>query len=162
MNYGGYLFGMKVGVTTPLAPAEAARRLDAAMASPFTSVTGKAVGWVRKGRVHLWYRRSKLNNAVPVLSGPIEGDGTGSRLALLYRAPLFFRLFFLFWTCAIIAVAAFVLPGASARLPLALVFAVMLAGPGLVVLIGKSGADADLDWLRGFLADTIDGSMQIG
>lgn len=126
-----YYRGLPLNLTTRLPPEEAARRLNAALPSPFRPFATGIVGRARPGRVKLFYRGSLLGyNGMPILTGPMELHPRGTLLRLLYRGRLATRLAF----------------------PLAFVLAGLGVGVGVGAYLATGGGEAASALGPGFAA----------
>lgn len=163
MRLGDYYRGLPLNLRTALPPDEVARRIGAAVASPFRPFATGIIGSAYFNRLHLRYRPSLFSyNAMPVLTGPIKAE-QGSLLLLKYRGHLATRLAFpLATVMVLVGLSIMMASGATAEVPawgIGLIFMAMLLAVALPLMIHSffiRNAEADMAHLAAFLRSTLD------
>ena len=167
MRLSEYYRGLPLNLVTRLPPVEVARRLNAALPSPYRPFATGIVGHARPGWVKLFYRGGLLGyNGMPILTGPMELHPRGTLLRLRYRGRLATRLAFpLAFVIVILGlVPAFAFGGAELapefgpRLAvlLAAVLAVAMTLPLAIHVFAIRNAEAQLQAMAVFLRTTLD------
>lgn len=164
MNFRAYFMGERQQLSSALSTAEVADRINLAAAPCFSPFSLGVTGGVRRGRVCLRYAKSPFEyNAKPVLTGQLEPTPDGSRLELVYRAPLWAYVFYAFWYSTLIGLAVSILlvptvdaTAAGNAFSLA-VFVALTALPLVLHALGTRDADLERDTLVQFLEDNVQG-----
>jgi hypothetical protein len=99
MRISDYFGGQRFTFVTRMSPGEVEARINEASGSVYNPFGKGVIGWARWGRLRLRYVRHRFfhYNGQPVLAGQILADRAGSRIELIYRAPLPIYAFMPIW-----------------------------------------------------------------
>ncbi len=98
MRLKDYFIGVPVDLYSPLAPDEAAQRINQRSKSTLNPFATGVIGWARFGRLRLQHHQSIFRySAAPLLSARIENASGRTRITGKFGGAVFAKIFLVFW-----------------------------------------------------------------